>query len=157
MATPLLNSPAEIVQALLIALSQGSVPPVGSVATDSEWPIYATNEPNAPDNCITIYDTTNQHDGRSMVDGRNWTHYGFQVRVRAVDHPTGYVKAKAIEEALLTQVGIPGIGGVRVTCLNGNIDYVVKACVKVHNPINLGKDTPRSKRSLFTINGLLVL
>lgn len=153
MSSPI-NSQAEIAQQLLIELGLGTNPPVGGIANNRVWPVYATSEPNEPDNCITVYDTTNQNDSRNMYGGDYLRHYGLQVRVRSVDHPTGYQKAKAIADALATQVG--GLnGGITVMC-GANVYYVF-AITKIGGVLILGKDAPRSKRSLFTFNCFLVL
>lgn len=154
MGSPTLNSPAEIVQALLVVLGQGTNPLVGSIASNSAWPVYATSEPNEPDNCITVYDTTNQTDMRAMWDGSYSRHYGVQVRVRSVDHPTGHQKIHAIGTALAQNVG-GRAGSIVVSC--GANTYTVLAMAKIGGTIYLGKDTPRSKRSLFTLNAFLVL
>lgn len=99
-----------------------------------------------PDEVLTVYDTAWQDDGRAMVDGEEFRHYGFQVRVRSGDHPTGWVKAFAVRYYLAEglydwEITIDG-ALYRVWCANGN-DIIV-----------LGKDTPTSKRSLFTINAV---
>lgn len=154
MTTPLLNSPAEIVQALLIALELGTAPPAGSVANNLVWPVYASSEPNEPDNCITVYDTTNQIDMRAMHDGSYAIHYGLQTRVRSIDHPTGYQKIAAIAHALASDVG-GSAGPIPVVC--GTNVYLVHAIARIGSILVLGKDAPRSKRSLFTVNFLLVL
>ena len=155
MGQPTLNSIAEIVQALLIQLGLGTWPPMDTLATNADWPVYATNEPNAPDNCITTYDTTNQYDGRSMTDGEVWTHWGTQIRVRGIDHPTAYQKAFAIKKAISQQVG--GAAGVAsVTTPDGNT-YLIGTLAKIVGPVNLGQNMPQSKRALFTLNALVVL
>lgn len=160
MGVPTLNSPAEIVQALLVLLNLATLPPRNSLASNRDWPVFATVEPNEPDNCLTVYDTSNQYDGRSMKTGENWVHYGVQVRVRGVDHPTAYQKAYTIYQALLQNVG--GQNGPSAVAISSNPsvnsnNYLIGSLVKVRGPYSLGQDTPKSKRRLFTINALLVL
>lgn len=93
------HSPSDILRYLLIDLSVGTLP------TDNQnWPIYVANEPNKPDNCITIYDTIGTDDGRSMIDGDIWKHDGIQVRVRSVDYRTGWDKITIVQETLAKQI-----------------------------------------------------
>ncbi len=145
------NSPAEVIQWLLIALGQGTIP------TDAgAWPCHATNEPSQPDDCLTVYDTTGQSDGRSMIDGALWQHFGFQVRVRSKDHRLGWVKADAIRDALSLStyhrsVSIPGDSG------GPTATYHVWSVNKIGVILPLGTDQGRSKRSLFTLNAIAAL
>jgi hypothetical protein len=145
MSLPFLHSPAEIVRALLIDLGLGTDP-----SSNTDWPVYATGEPDGRgvvDAVLTVYDTTPTQDGRSMPDGEQVYHYGFQVRVRAADHPTGFVKASAIRLALNETVR-------RNTVTISTQRYLVHAASGV-NLLTLGKDTPATKRSLFTVNGMV--
>jgi len=154
MGAPTLNSTAEIVQQLLINLGLGISPPIPpNLPVPGTWPVYATGEPNEPDNVLSVLDSVDQYDGRSMVDGEVWDHYGFQVRVRASDHPTAYKKAFALKVALAQQVNyvplqVPSNVG------TGLISYVVH-CVSKLNVRVLGKDAPNSRRTLCVVNGLL--
>ena len=139
MSLPLLHSPAQILRVLLLELSDGTSP-----SEDVDWPIYVSAEPDQPDNCITLYDTTPQDDGRAMFDGETWHHHGIQVRVRATDHPTGWVKAEALHTSLDEDI-------YRNTVTLDAATYTVSGVYKTLLLI-LGKDSPRTKRSLFTIN-----
>lgn len=138
----MVHSPAEVIRWLLVALGLGTDPNLALA-----WPIYATNEPNEPDDCITLYDTTGTQDGRSMVDGELFQHFGFQVRVRSTDHRTGWVKAEAIRQALAKSIyqNLVSRDGSR---------YLVWCAAKISMVLVIGKDTPRSKRSLFTVNAV---
>lgn len=145
------NSPAEIIQWMLIKLGLASDP--ANTATQS-WPAYATGEPSSPDNCITIYDTAGQDFGRSQIDGEILYHHGFQVRVRSDEHPVGYGKADAIRTLLA--------GGVRQVVVGIPLDntkssYLVYNCNHIGPVITLGKETPQTRRSLFTINAMVVV
>lgn len=135
------DSPAQIVRQLLIDLGGGS--------DGGTWPIYATSEPSDPDNVITVYDTIGQDDGRAQIDGSVFYHYGLQVRVRAIDHPTGWAKAIALRDLLATVYH-------NLTTVGSN-KYEVWAISRLAQPLFIGKDVPRSKRTLFTINCMCVI
>ena len=137
-----------MLQWLLISLDQGTSP---LLSPQQAWPTFCSNEPSTPDDCITTYDTAGRDDGRIMVTGNRVEHPGVQVRVRSTDHPTGYAKARAICVVLDS-----GFYDQLVTLPNGN-QYVVHAVYRSGNVIALGKDTPNSKRTLFTINATMDL
>lgn len=139
----LLHSPADIISRLLVTKGQGVAPIVGS---PTPWQVYVSGEPPTPDQCLTVYDTTSQDDGRSMLTGETWQHYGFQVRIRALDHPTGYVKAEAIHTALDEAVYDEFV------TIDGTT-YNVHS-VSATNLLCLGKEASSSGRRLFTVNGL---
>lgn len=144
MSTPMLHSPADILAQLIVDLGKGTDPTAGGA-----WPVFVAGEPTAPDNAITVYDTTPQDDGRSMIDGEMLGHFGFQVRVRGTTHSVAYVKAEAVRVALEESVYD------RTVHRDGST-YLVH-CVAKTNFLSIGKDVPTSKRSLFTINGLVSL
>jgi hypothetical protein len=144
MSLALLHSPAKILRELLIDLSAGT-----GITDEEDWPIYVSSEPDLPDNCLTIYDTTPKSDGRAMFDGEDFKHYGFQIRIRSTDHETGYAKAESLEHVLNKDI-------YQETVVVGAVSYYVQ-CVAGTSLIVLGKNTPTTKRSLFTINGLISL
>lgn len=122
-----------------------------------EWMVYATVEPdnpNTPDNIITVYGTSGQLDGRFQIDGEVQEHYGIMIRVRA-NHPrTGYQKIKAIalkldQEVNAAVVSIPDETGTGVTL------YTVHCATRTSSMLSLGKDRENSGRDLFTINYLM--
>jgi Bacteriophage minor capsid protein len=148
MSLSLLNSPAEVIRAVIIALELGVVASYDSsgVYNGGNWPVFVDGEPSSPDNCVTVYDTAWRSDGRAMVTGETWHHYGFQVRIRSTTSNIGLVQADAIHRAfdeLVNQMVIP----------ISPATYLVPA-ISGTNLLRLGKDTPRTKRSLFTVNGL---
>lgn len=144
-AGPLLHSPADILRWLLVQLGLGTDP-----GNAGSWPVYCSSEPHAPDNCITTYDTEQRGDGRSQISGEMFQHYGVQIRIRSVDHPTGYVKANALANALDQSVyqEVVTVSGTR---------YLIHAVSRSSAVLPLGKEVPASKRSLFTINLLVSL
>lgn len=135
----LVDSPADIVAQVLIQLSLGTDP-----SLNLAWPVYSTNQPSVPDDCLTVCDTAEVKDGRTMKDGESLVHFGFQVMVRSSDY-SGWAKAQAVRTALDS-----GVKDSHVTV--GSSTYNV-SCVAKTNLMSLGKDAPNSKRSLFTVNG----
>jgi len=146
MPLPMKHTAAEIIRDLLVAAKLGS-DPGSDPDLNSTWPVFATNEPSEPDNCITVYDTSPKQSGRSMIDGEDWSHYGVQIRIRAVDHRTGAAKAWDIHETMTTALYQNRIA------LDG-VDYLVPCLANVGPPLALGVDNPNSRRSLFTLNAV---
>lgn len=145
MAGALAHSPADVTRRVLIQLGLGVAP-----TQTASWGIYATQEPPTPDNVITIYNTAGRDHGRVMVGGQRQKHYGIQVRVRAKKNETGFAKAQAIaiamDEAAYDEYA--------------NLDdqgYVLHCFANVGDVIDVGYESPTSKRNLFTINALVAL
>jgi hypothetical protein len=144
--TALQNTPSDVVRYLLVQLDVATLPTDGD-----DWPAYEGQEPDSPDDCITVYTTTGVDDGRSMIDGELWQHYGVQVRVRSSTSVAGWQKANAIRDAMAKEVqreivAVPlEPGGTATT------DYRVAAISKIGQTIPLGKE-PHSNRFLFTVN-----
>ncbi len=132
------HSPAEIVRQLLIDEGVGS--------DGGTWPVYSTNEPATPDNCITVYDTAGTSSGRAMIDGELLGYFGFQVRIRAKTHTIGWLKAYAVQFAL--------VGVYQKTVHIGSDTYFVHCIARIKDIMVLGKE-PTGKRSLFTVNALV--
>ena len=135
----LTHSPATAIQSLLIALGVATDP-----ASSAAWPVYASAEPDTPDNCITVYDTAGRDEGRRMTDGQRNERSGFQVRVRSKDHATGYTKARAIAVAM--------DGVLRQTVLVSTQHYLIWAVTRSSDVLALGPESPSSKRPIFTVN-----
>ena len=145
MSTTLTYSPADIVRYLLIDLGLGTDPLDGGT-----WPIYVSNEPDRPDNCITIYDTRGLIHGRMMPSGVQAKHYGVQIRIRCSNNESGWVKADAIWTALCEDV------------YHNRVDiedeaYCLHNFALIGDILVVGHDSPATKRKVFTINPLLVL
>lgn len=147
MSLPFLHDVEDVIQQLLIDLGLATDPSSwASGGVGNPWPVFAGSEPTLPDNVVTVKTTTPRPDGRSMLDGEVWVHWGFQVRIRGIDQPTAFVKAEAIRVRLNE-----GVDGALVT-LAGH-QYRV-SCVSGTNNIRLGTEVPKSKRHLRTVNGL---
>lgn len=148
MTSNLPDSPAAIFAQLLIDLGLASDP-----SENGTWPVRATGEVDSPDNLLTVYDTTGRGDGRSGADGFRFQHYGVQVRVRSSLPADGRAKAAAIASVMDEQVS-----NVAVTIVDGEdgtTTYAIQAVVMSGTINSLGRGTPGSKRSLFTVNFLV--
>lgn len=138
------HSPADILRYALIQNNQGA-----DIEVSNVWPIVVAVEPASPENCITIYNTDGQKDGRSMVTSDIFTHFGVQIRVRCSNEKTGFQKANMIRDALAQ---------IYYEAVTIDSDQYLLACVtKIGSVLGLGKDAPNSKRSLFTINTMLAV
>ena len=151
MSGALAHSPADVVRNLLVDLGLGTTP-----SDAGSWPVYAAQEPNTPDSVITIYDTAGRKNGRTQVDGEVQEHHGIQIRVRDANHQDGYAKARAIAVALDEQVAAQGVV-VDDIVGTGQTTYVVWNVSRTTDVLSLGKETPTSKRNLFTINAVAAL
>lgn len=141
MATQLLHSPAEIVATALIVEQTGTSP----LHDDEDWQVHYADEPDLPDNVITVYDTTGKADGASMHDGYVWEHQGIMVRVRAATHRQGWRKADEVRETLAR-----GLYYENVTINQSTYQLVCMG--DVGSILPNGKESPNSARRVFTIN-----
>lgn len=135
------HSQAKIVQELLIANSLGSSP-----ADADPWPVYATKEPDTPDDVITVYNTVGIVGGNHQPDGEYWEENGIQVRVRCALDEVGYLKAKQIVNVLDTVI-------LREPITVGGSTYCVHCINRSSDVLSLGTMVG-SNRRLFTINAL---
>src|SRR6266852_910018 len=143
MSSTLGHSPARIVAALLISAGQGSDP---TLAPLQDWPCYATNEPSDVDDILVVRDTVGRHDGRLMIDGSQQEHHGFQLAVRASDHDIGWVKANAVK-IFMTEAAY------QAEVIIGTHNYLIWCFSNVQLIDVTGRQTPKTKRTLITING----
>lgn len=145
MSVALEHSQADIVRWLIIALGEGTDP-----ASNEDWPVSAAIEPYAPDNCITVYDTEGIQQGRLGPTRKIQESLGLQVRIRAINHKDGFLKAYAIRHALSESVR-----NALVTV--DTTTYLVYSLVKFSSVLPLGKDSSAGTRRLFTFNCLVNL
>lgn len=142
-------SPAEVLARVLTTAGLGS-----SVSDDGEpsgdWPIYATHEPDLPDECITIYDTEGFGGVRDFITKSVRGLSGFQVRVRAADHDTAYDKAFDVYDYLTKTLENQGVS-------IGSKYYVIPCCEKFGDILDLGKESPNSQRSVCVFNALITV
>lgn len=149
MSKRFLHSPADVLRWLLVFKREGSDP---NLSVD--WPVFKGREPSNPDNVITVYDTTPQDDGRTMVDGEDIHHYGVQIRIRGVTDPVAYVKAESIHVTLSENTYYERIA------INDRVNpsalYLVHSISK-QSLVAVGRDAPASTRYLYTINALMTM
>lgn len=145
------HSPADIVRWLLVAKSLGSA---WNASPQLTWPVYAAGEPPKPDNVITIYDTTGISHGSVMTDGELQGHYGFQIMVRALDHPTGFAKANRIRATLAQSVDDVTVSIPHLTAA-GSALYVVQNIAQIGDVISLGANVPNEKTFRFSLNAVV--
>lgn len=145
----LTHSPADILRYLLISKGLGITPT--PTPSNSVWPIYADNEPDGPDNCITVFNTTGKKNGRYQVTGQVHEFHGIQIRIRSSISTVGYTKSRAIAITLDENVLTESVN------VSGTV-YCVQSFTRTSDVIPLGKEasTP-SKRSIHVINGLVML
>lgn len=147
----LVDSPAAVVANALVAIGlsvQQFLPTPSTPLVD--WMTYIDNEPNVPDNCITVYNTVGIIDYQTHPDAETCLHEGIQIRVRSVDEPTGYTKANRIAVLLMSSVN-----GMKVAV--GMNSYLLQAAIQ-KGPINaLYRESAPSRRRVFTINYVVAL
>lgn len=141
----LYHSPADILRELLISLGIGVDPDDG---TDANWPIFATQEPNLPDNVITVYNSDGISHGREQIGGEQQYHHGIQVRIRATTTEVGNVKAYAVKQCFDETIYQNAV-------TLGEYSYLVHALSKTSNVIELGPEAPVSERVILVINGYM--
>ena len=152
MSLILLHSQADIIGQALTDLSLGSVPSYDDgTYNGGTWPVFTTNEPDLPDNCITVYDTQGRDYGRAMADGHRFEHPGIQVRVRAQTHAVGFLKARQLAE----QMDL-GFLQLQVVMPDDTL-YTIDELSRTSDVIPLGVDNPQTKRHLFTINAVVTV
>lgn len=139
----LTHSPAQVVQYYLAAQGVAVVAPAAG-----PWKVYRDNEPDMPDQVITIYDTSPVLEGRDMRSNEVIEHPGIAVRVRAVTSDPAKTKAREVKAKLTalkrTQVTVAGVV------------YLVKAFTLTTGVIPLGEQD-KNNRVLYTLNGTLTL
>lgn len=151
MSQELNHSPAYVTSKVLIALNLGTAPPGGTtIPSNNAWPIYATNEPDKPDNVITVFNSPDSmDDGRSMLDGTLYTHFGIQVRVRSIRPDTCWLRADAIRKALSEDI-------YDYTITINSIQYLIHAYTRIKPVYDLGKDKD-TQRNICVVNCTVVL
>ena len=144
MSGQLSHTPSQVIRQLLIDLLLGA-------DGGTSWPVYATHEPNAPDNCITVYDTVGRNQGRFQVGGEIQETHGIQVKVRATDAQTASAKASEIKTSLSENVHLTSV---TVTDDEGfgtaTQDYVLYNISFSSGPIPI--PNPDNDRKVFTLN-----
>lgn len=131
------HPPSQIIRAVLIDLALAS--------DGGTWPVYHGREPAAPDNCVTVYTTQGSTISRTMIDGRIVEKRGIQVRIRARDEATGWLKADEIRTTLAQSL-------YRKVVHVESSSYYVHSADRIGEIMSLGTEAPTTGRNLFTLN-----
>jgi hypothetical protein len=91
------HAPDQVIRQLLVDLGLASD---GTLV----WPVFAGQEPDVPDDCITVYDTGITREGRFQIGGEEQTAYNLQIKIRSATQQEGYVKANSIQTTLASSV-----------------------------------------------------
>lgn len=145
MSGPLDHSAADVIRNLLIDLGHGTAP-----SDAAAWPVYVSVLPDLPDSVIVVIDQTGELQGKLHPTSEVVEREGVQILVRDADHYNGHNKADDVAKGLdaVSQVGVR-VGDVAGT---GDATYTVHSVTRRSGPIALGKETPNSKRNLWSIN-----
>jgi hypothetical protein len=142
----MLHSAADIVRFAMIQLGLGTLP-----ADRDSWPIFVAQEPNGPDEVMTLYDTSGQLFGRIQQTGESVQHYGFQVMLRALTSHGGMAKLQEVETALNTQLRRTQVTAPNPTGTGDSV-YLIHAVTQRSGILPLGADQENSNRYLFSLN-----
>lgn len=148
MSLPLNHPVSDILRRLLVTLGAGTLP-----SASGSWPIHL-DEPDTPDNVITVYGTVGRDDGRIQFSGERDQHRGFQVRVRAVSQIVGQAKAESVAKILDEDAYTDTVS---ITTDSVTSSYLVHSVSRTSEVIPIGKETPASKRFIYTINAVAAL
>lgn len=121
---------------------------VGTVLAPDEsqvsWQCFVDGMPSTPDEAVVLIDEDGHDDGRSMIDGELFYHYGVQMILRGRNHRTGYKKAEVIRQSLASLY--------RRSVNVESDSYRLHCVAHIGSVLCLGKEVPNSKRSIFTLN-----
>ncbi len=139
-------APADVLRQLLIDLGLG-------VEAGNTWPIFVgflnDEDQNIPANALCVYDTSGKLDGRIMQTGEQVEHPGIQIRIRSLEYPVGFEKAKNITLAL---------DAVRHVLVTVGADlYLIQNVSRAGAIIPLGVESTEQRRFHFTVNAMLTL
>lgn len=143
MSYPTRHPTSLIVANLLVTEGFASLP-----ASNTNWPIFVSREPDSPDNLMAVFDTTGQQFGFTQNDGYGQEHPGVMIRFRSADYSTGWVKANGVKQEL-------DIGVYQRTIQIDNIVYTIAAVTRRGDVNSLGTDGPNGKRRLFSLNATI--
>ena len=130
-----------MVRKLLIDLALGT--------ESGTWPVKVANEPDTPDDVITVTDTQGISQGRRQIDGMVLNNQGFQVRVRSGDRSEGWAKIANIKQTFEDTI-------LQATVSIGANHYAVSSIVNIGEILFLGRDTATGTgRTIHTLNALI--
>lgn len=155
MSLDLKHEPAAIVKQLLVDKGFAVDSAVIQTYPVKDWTVWVNNEPEGPDNVITVYDTQASSSGRDMISGHELLHRGIQFRIRSADPRAGGAEAELLRVQITTQVN-----RVVTTVESGQptqSQYRIAAFSGVSGVLTLGREMPQSRRNVFTINALCAI
>jgi len=146
MSGSLSHAPSQILRQLLIDLGLGA-------DGGTTWPVYAEQEPDNPDACITVYETAGMGRGRFQQSGEVQVLYGIQIRVRAANAQTARVK---VDDVLYSLTQNTYLDVVTVTDDEGygtaSSSYTFYNVAHRSGPLDV--PDPNSNRRVYTLNML---
>jgi hypothetical protein len=156
------HSPAKIVQYLLIAGGQGTVPATTPAGVQNNWPVFAqrkvvntASKDSYPTNAVFVFNPAGILDGRSMRTGQETEHYGICIHTRDLDPEVAYVKANNIKDWLLQNVYQQSVTVPEETSAEGNVipgaTYTIQALTQTTSVVGLGPET-QARWSTFSVN-----
>lgn len=141
------DSPEDVTRFALIARGLGTRPSTAGV-----WPIYAEYLPDGegvPDNLICVYGSKPKMQGRIQATGEMQLHFGIQILLRVLNPSAGKTLMNTIQQDLDTF-----FNNTQVTHPISTHVYLIHAFTRTTGVLSLGKESPNSQRSLFSINAL---
>jgi hypothetical protein len=146
-------SPARVIAKFLV--DRGIV--VAPANPPQPWQVQVTEEPDKPDNTITVYNTGANTFGRLMRSGDRTEKPTVQIRLRALNDKDGYAKGQAIQNTL-DKVGLAtSLGGlVWVYVTVDSVRYTLQA-VHITTPLTYIGEEEKNARLLYTINALMTI
>lgn len=134
--------PTIVVSNLLVANGYGVFK-----SLTSDWGIFISEQPDSPDQCITIYDSSGSNLGKGM-SGDTLIRPGIQIRIRSKTYPDGIRKIGVINSYLDNISRSPIYSGPSV------IGYV-QNITRLQDFLPLGRDQVR--RFMFSCNYILTI
>jgi len=140
------HMPSLVIRQLLIDLS---------LAGDG-WPVYATQLPDSPDDCVAVHDTLGIAQGRFQVSGEVQETKGIQIFIRSDNSNQAFRKAEGIKKGLTQDVHLTVVD---VTDPEGygtaTQKYIIYGISHKSGPLRTNERN--SDRKVFTLNMTVTL
>lgn len=122
---------------------------ITNVYNSAIWPTFVGDEPDSPDQVVTVYNTTPVKNGRVMNSGEVLLHWGIQIRVRSLTPKPGFVKLHAICDYL------DGLAHKYVS-MPDDSEYDIHAMSNQNGVLDLGKEQ-LTRMNIHVANYLVAL
>jgi hypothetical protein len=122
---------------------------------DANWPVFVSLMNDSPNQCISIYDTHPDIEGRVHRTREVIEHQGIMIAVRSLDYSSGFTKTVDICTAL---AAIPASACFQLLIpANTGSPYRLWSFRRTNGPNPLPNDARQTKnaRYLFSVNGYL--